>query len=364
MTPTTTYPQTHVLIIGVGNYPHVRDGTEYVQGVNSLLDSLGQLTSPIASANAFYKKVKELQTKNLWRYPLGSVTLLNSDAKANHRPTRKNVNDSYAQWKLKCESHPDNVAVFFFSGHGLEKYDHYLLLEDFGANSNNIWEGAFDFDSTRRAFHACSAKTQCFFVDACRLITIDMLTTRSIALPLENPSELTSDSEFSLTIKSSAHNEAAHGRTNEPSFFTKALIGAFERYGYTKKNAEWVIETNTLSSYMDDFMRLISNGTQQCICVMSRSTVIIKNSQPPDVDVTVSCDPKAAHDLAHMECENLDSGKRESRAPEPVPWNLKVSPGIYRLSAKFNGASFRDTTKHADAKPFPKLEEILVCQPR
>lgn len=190
-------PSTHVLIIGVGGYRHLQGGTTPSQEVVDKVGVLGQLTSPPCSVIAFAQHL--LSSHADLRSPLGSIDLLISPTPNDSQPfpvginvgpaTLNDIQTSYGVWRKRCNRHKDNIAIFYFCGHGLEKEEQFLLAEDFGANPNNPWLGAFSFTSTRLAFHGCLAETQCFFIDACRNITSAMLKSRPDAQGLETVME-------------------------------------------------------------------------------------------------------------------------------------------------------------------------------
>ena len=146
---------------------------------------------------------------------------------------------------------------FFFCGHGLEKSEHFLLAEDFG-DPANFWFNAFNFDATRLAFRSCVARTQLFFVDACRQVTSEMLLLNLDGIPpLEPPAYLSPDCDYNLTIKATAVNEKAYSKKNQPSFFTQALINGMEGQAARNSNDEWTVSTGALSSGITSLIRLV-----------------------------------------------------------------------------------------------------------
>src|SRR5688572_2449547 len=220
-------PQTHIFIIGIGGYPYLKDGATPAPLPNDL-KNLGQLTSPPVSAEALYNTAIELHNNNSWITPLGSIEVLVSPSPGgipvftgfnNIEPaTHANIDKSYAAWKTRCDSSVDNIAIFYFCGHGLGKgLDQFLLVEDFGKNANSPWADAISFDDSRIAFYSCKAKTQLFFVDACREVTNTLLLYNVKGAQLETPPYVTTDCKYYLNMKAAATNEKAYGKRNEPS---------------------------------------------------------------------------------------------------------------------------------------------------
>ena len=79
--------------------------------------------------------------------PLGSVELLLSWPGMGfaNQPVEGADRDAFGaafdRWYARCDADPDNVALFYFCGHGCELGDQLLLLEDFGHSPLNPFGG-------------------------------------------------------------------------------------------------------------------------------------------------------------------------------------------------------------------------------
>ena len=81
-----------------------------------------------------------------------------------------------AEWQSDAAADTRNICLFYFSGHGVQRKssDSVLLLEDFGDHRGGMLRNAVDLDTI---FHGMAhsseqpkiAKTQLYFVDACRV---------------------------------------------------------------------------------------------------------------------------------------------------------------------------------------------------
>lgn len=356
-------PQTHVFIIGIGEYPYLTGGIEADEN-SPLRDwGLGQLTSPPQSAKALYEKVLELDDRNSWVKPLGSVELLLSSqdelfpGQSIERATLENIKSSYYKWRERCESSKDNVAFFFFCGHGLEKDGHYLLAEDFGENLYNPWEGAFDFDNTRSAFQKCLAETQIFLVDACRQMTNDMFLQNITAMPLQNFHYMRGQCRNDLTIKSTVNSEAAYGGLDQPSVFVQILLKALDGQAAIRENGVWSI---SISSMHTTINKLIESDLQRPSFSGTDSIAIIQLPAIPLVDLEISCNPDIALTHARLSCRNLNSSYQNAREPAPDPWQINLEAGIYELGATFNDPPFKNTILNISVIP-PFTREKLKC---
>ena len=367
-------PQTHVLIIGVGGYTFLEGGAQ--QKEQSQIGMLNQLTSPPKSAIAFRDVLLEINAHSNvhLQQPLGSIEFLLSPAPQDPNPgngdetfepaTIDNISAAYNDWKVRCDSHEDNVAIFFYCGHGVEKMDHYLLAEDFGKNPNNPWLGSFTFDKTRRAFHGCKAKTQCFFVDSCREVTGSMLNFDLPDVPLDIPNFNTSDCQYDLTIKSSAHNERAHGPKKKPSYFTQALLKAFKGYAANKHGGNWIVKTADIASRIHDILGIVKPGQedrQRFINNLGTPIALFRHDIPPMAHLSISCNPEEAMGKAAFSCKNLNDNTTETRQiPKSKPWKLDVQAGVYELSASFEENGFNNCNEYVPVIP-PITQKALDC---
>ncbi|HKJ55999.1 MAG TPA: caspase family protein, partial [Nitriliruptoraceae bacterium] len=143
----TNGARVHALVIGVGAYRHLNGGEGPLAAQPF---GLGQLTSPPVSAAAFVDWIETTM-----RHPeaeLGSVELLLSPGSAMldqgavevEVPTMENTRAAFDRWLARCDSNKDNVAVLYFSGHGIERESHMALLADFGVSATRPLENAVD----------------------------------------------------------------------------------------------------------------------------------------------------------------------------------------------------------------------------
>ena len=229
--------KTHVLLIGVGGYPFLKGGASARQQ-SPELDDLGQLTSPMASVSLLYERMIAYNTNNVWSKKLGSIEILLSPPPgAAHvlpglnieNASLANIRKAYYSWRQRCDQHEDNVALFYYCGHGFQKKYHFLLAEDFGEIPQNPWLGAFNFDDTRDAFYSCKAKTPIFLVDACRQVNIRMLQEDLTVTPIQNPSlDNPEESKNHLTLKATASGRSAYGKKNQPTYFVQAVVSGLD----------------------------------------------------------------------------------------------------------------------------------------
>lgn len=153
----------HALLVGVGNYAD---------------PAIPRLASAPASALAF---ADWLHTKQAMpQAELGSIALLASSpsgaplswqGQALAAPTRQNLQAAVDSWLVRAGSDPENVAVFYFCGHGVELGGgmQSLLLEDVNlASPADPFANALAFNDFLAGMESCGARKQVYVLDACR----------------------------------------------------------------------------------------------------------------------------------------------------------------------------------------------------
>lgn len=365
-------PKTHIFVIGVGGYPYLKGGTNEKAQTKDAAKGLGQLTSPPVSAEAFCEMAMELYHSQSWAKPLGSIDVLVSNPPEG-RPvfggyelkaaTMDNIKDSYIDWKERCNSHEDNVALFLFCGHGLGKGEHYLLAEDFGRRPTDPWDGCFAFDMTAMGFGTCRASTQIFLVDSCRQVTFDMQSLNLTIPPLEQAAFDIGACDNRFVQKAAAHNESAYGKKNKESFYVSAIIKAFKGNAAEKKNGIWKVSTGTICSKMNDLIDrelLGSQPRQRCDNSIIGETPIVILQTAPTAVFNITCSPLPALTHADLTYREVNTGINANRAPIDQPWSVNVAAGIYEVHAMFPEGNYESIPETTIVSP-PFTDHVALC---
>ncbi|WP_344035780.1 caspase family protein, partial [Mycolicibacterium alvei] len=372
-------PGTHALIVGVGGYPHLEGGTGTPIEDPLQYGNLGQLTSPPRSALAFANWLCQ-NAHERWKAPLASVDMLISPSPADpspaglgmsfHEPTIAGIRTAWESWMSRCSTNPGNVAVFYFCGHGLQSTEQILLASDFGQFDNHF-VGAFGFESSRYGFLQHPPQTQCFFIDACRGVTpgvVEKLGSPTV-LPLVTLTAYKKrQCEHDLTLQSSAPFQSAFGPIGAVSHFTAALICAFEGgAATTDEYGDWVIRTERVSARIDDLLEAQSGRRQPTAKGPGlASTVLYRLDAPPDVKLTLGCDPRLALDKATLfyKPDSPPRAKRIMRTPPAsVAWELTVRGGYYTVGASFADSTFEKSRRGVLLEP-PFSPQVLRVRPK
>ena len=178
-------PAYHALIIGVSRYTHLVGGTG-PRTEEPLATQLDQLSAAATSAVRVAMWIRDhFQHPDAGR---GSIRLLVSPSDGETplpgdveapTATHDNVRAAITEWRRDVRASPENVAILYIAGHGLQTSNEggILLLEDFGApDAPTPLHAAVDVESVRRGIVAdpnrpdtATPKLQFYFYDACRI---------------------------------------------------------------------------------------------------------------------------------------------------------------------------------------------------
>lgn len=314
-------PGMHALILGVGKYPHL------IEGDGDLADKplgLGQLTSPPLSAAHFIDWCLGRLPGSPGGYinaaaPPASVEVLVSaptPLQVNNgqglvtvqAATLANVQAAFRAWLLRLKQDDNNIGVFYFCGHGIAVPDQYLLLEDFGADSDQPWDRAFDLTNTIRAVEREVKGTAYFFIDACREISLEVATTlganpRALkVVVLRSPVLLRSSS----LIFATGEGKLAFAPKDTISRFTQALVTALSGYAGIKEPgaATWGVDGEILAPAVRKLLEeenkaaKVPQVSEQAIA--GKSVPIVQIPVPPRVKVKVDLSPKTMRVVAQF----------------------------------------------------------------
>lgn len=244
-------PQTHVLIIGVGEYYHIRNGNAFDPNV-PLTAGLRQLTSSIPSAEGFANwLIGNLQNRAA---PPGTIEMVLSpglydNGSGTTQPVDAadfaGIKAAFNTWNQRCDRSERNVAIFYFCGHGLDDNNKMILLPaDFGASPNQLGDEMIDFTTTWYGMGECKAKCQLYLLDACREAPLELVRGKVTARALKQTTKMVFPPRDAHVLNAAPQGQKAHAPNNSVSFFTSALLRCFEKLGARNRNgAVWEVST-------------------------------------------------------------------------------------------------------------------------
>jgi hypothetical protein len=367
-----TGPGTHAIVIGIGAYPHLVGGMSNQRFEDH--EGMGQLTSPPVSARRFADWLIEGYSSAA--APLRSVRLLlaeetpavyeNPATGAQYDveyDTAQQVIDEIKAWFAVAGEDTDNIAIFYFCGHGIANgTDTSLLLPDFGRDSLAPMESGIDFRKFHLGMERCAARKQCFFIDACRVASdrlIESLGTAGRAV-VEPSARRDASMGFRQApiFYGTLLGAAAYGRPGEASAFTDALLKGLRGAGSDDAEGDWRVDTSRLASAVEFYMEraALKEGLPRQVNPTDHLTQFFLNYLPngpeEDVVVYVGCRPDDANVQAQLAYAQPPQPPQTRPAPKPEDWEVTLPTGEYEFSATFPASvGFNTTQKTAPVRP-------------
>lgn len=356
--PADDTPGTHVLIIGVGYYRHLRGGPEPRNKVHMGLNVLG---SPPVSAMHLARWMINgngagggLNNQNA---PLATLEVLVSSESieqldaagsvhAIERASLPLVQAGFDRWLEEVQRDPNNVGVLYFCGHGVmgNGPEHILLLDDHGANRNRPFHtGSFDLSNTVRALWRQVPAQLYVFVDACR--TYDRrLGERLGARPaplLDDGASSANINRGTIWIESTTEGEPAYGDSNGVSRFTDALLQALGGYcgASLPGTPNWLVNGSELTKAMPKLLAMVNKqrGGEPQSCTPHLSGTVDAplhvTTQIPKVKVEIELSPEALRVTSSYAIRNLaDATVPPITGGQAVGiWRTEAHKGMYEV---------------------------------
>ncbi|MDY0917613.1 caspase family protein [Pseudomonas viridiflava] len=361
-------PGTHVLILGVGDYPYLKDGSAQGRAAHR---NMGQLSSPPVSALEMLRWVDSSLSNP--QAPLKSIEVLVSAVNAPSFTDRFGLSqridsadwDNYeaavTAWKERADSHPENVAIFYFCGHGMgDGINTYLLTGDAGRSSKLLRHG-IHVSELRLAMGSCTATKQIYLIDACRNVdlacVLDPHDSSETGLPEVNP--LLVFRGENPVLYSARQGEQAFGAPGQVSVFTKALLNGLNRCAvFRPRGREWVVSPQQLqraiAALMEDF-----SGSPPCPAdgISGQGFQLHVLNQPPEVILHVHLDNQNANESAVI--SYTSEGNTVIRQDSEHPWRTFVPSGACLIEASFNPAG-RFTAQSMEFHMVPPFQNITL----
>jgi hypothetical protein len=352
-------PRLHAFIIGAGRYTYLKGG----DGL-PLPMQMGQLDAAPISALAL---VDWLIREYSGPVRLGTIELLLSasdshsinvngnDITVSDRADSQAIEDAFDRWKVQCDKNDQNVALFFFCGHGIEKGDLFLLLEDFGKRPNARFSGSFNFHQFYQGMRQCNSSAQLYFVDSCRSIP-KLATDREVtaAKILIEPLVFGKARKAPIFYSTATNSTAWAPTDGQKTRFTDMLIQCLNGMASQKQQNRWVVTSGQLESSMMSLLNADPVQGQLCTCDGERTAQQTINilSSDPTVPVRIGANPNAVLQRLKFKLTSALHKREFVRDPSAQPWSLTVPAASYILSAEMS-----------DQSRLIPSEEVYACPP-
>lgn len=344
----TDQPRLHALVIGVADYPHLLGGDPQKPAQDAL--NLGQITTPRHTALAIAKWLMS-DYKNPTK-PLGSLELVLSPSEkvANgagapvqvEAATFDNIERAFNAWVKRCSAHPDNVAFFYFCGHGLHKDEQFLLPEDFGNPVvANKWRNCINFDATRVGMRSCRAQTQLFFVDACRETPFGMLDQVNVQGQVLASAKVGDNVKCSAAYYATTPGKQAFGPDDDITYFGRAVKKCLDGLASVSSMNKWVVTTYSLAKSLGEVMEHYADVYGEPLdCNPDVSGQGIVNVPGvASVIASIGCTSQQANNAAEIELRK-NGVSHKAAVHDAKPLIKEVEPGDWEVLVTFPGGGY------------------------
>lgn len=357
-------PGVHALLVGAGRYPHL--GPNHDLGQFAPEAGFEQLTSPLHSVEALADWLqKGLRVPDT---PLRTLRVLGSSSTRDtpwpsSEPTIANIQQYIYNWFDDVDGHEDNLALFYFCGHGLRVGDvHSILAQDFGENKHDPFQRAIEPDKFAASMRQAKARRQIYLIDACST-SVELPKQYADITPLTGIAPVSGNNfvgKQMVFIRASEFGTKAYGVKDRPSVFMTSFLEAMKGAGSRKAGpTQWVINTDRLKVALDWLVRRLDHGQGQEVSYgggFSASVDFHELQGEPHVPVQVECDPPDYEDFSCLQVDQVQHcGSGTS------PWNVDLAFGKHDFEAVESGAQGRKVYGKTLAEPvFPPYTLVSI----
>jgi hypothetical protein len=357
--PNDHEPGTHALVIGVSRYLHFDDGPEPTEigrdfhmeqlsaAARSASEVAAWLLTEYRSTHAPLKSLRVLLSPSPDEQIAEPVaTLLRPDAQ-DIEATLANAKTAFRDFRDVCSGNRNNVGFVYVAGHGvqLNPTGAILLLTDVGDKDAECLERALDMAGLHGGLnHPGSARTQFWFVDACRQEPwiADRYESMAGAYTFVKPKGITETSPlFLASITGGSAYERPHGETLFAEALLWALRGGAAVGPETPDDGEgvgnWHVPVSSLMVRLRARVRELAagKGAEQDVSIAGQvgQATLQEFEQPPKVDLCIELNPEEARPLSSGTLKQgaglvVVDGYRE------WPLRQSVDAGLYSLTIR------------------------------
>jgi hypothetical protein len=349
-------PGLHALLIGLSDYPHLSHkgdpnpntpfGFFKVQGPAASALALAEW---LAAADAEGILAQKLKTLRLLWLPSAAEKATSSPiaVAAGTAVDAASARNAIVDWRNDCRSHPENVALFYFGGHGINASadDVYLAMGDIGAPGDSPSEVSRCI-CVQNIFKAMApsavqmnmALTQFYFIDTCR--TIDAVIDDVSADLKIGGNRLTSNDADAKRIApiyfAADSGDPAFADSASGTRFGNALLSALKNSA--SADAQLDANNNLVYAVNTDSLRLaIKNAMGQELPVKghAKSADLVWRRTPPAIQVFVEVRPADRAGEIRIDVINVDQGSLLHRIDpfDATAFPVPATVGRYRLEA-------------------------------
>jgi hypothetical protein len=227
------------------------------------------------------------------------------------------VKKAATKWCERLQENRENMAIFYFCGHGIvHGGESALLLQDFG-KPDHEYEGAIDVNSLLGTMKNSRAVEQMFLFDCCRTAADDIYQNETrIGSRIANVQALGrghNDPARQFVLYPTLDGEEAFGIRQDLTVFTSSLIDAFSFAAADGSTERWVTNTASILKEVD---RLTSWRASPAVATRSRpqstsavSFDVNEIDEPTQTRSFVNLSDYAYWGQVRIHCSDLSAGR-------------------------------------------------------
>ena len=353
-------PGTHLLVVGVSAYRHLPGGSG-----PPARETLG-MRPPSSAATSAFRVHRNLVGRAQFAVPVASSGLLLSPTaeERSREPemaevppaTLSNFLEAAEEWRRRTATHPDNVALLYVVGLGLERENagQVFLLEDFGDGVGPLFRNAVTLTSIYQGMAPTSwqpnmARTQLFVFDASRVAVPPKLELQwARATPVFDADPPLIDDRAAVTLFSAPPGGAALSQKRGGSLFSQALLRCLDGAAATRIDADdgprWVITVSSLVEGLQREVERLSDSIDRKVAFdfggSLRDATLLELSEAPSVELQITIEPHDAAEATRIELTDEEGtlawGEGPPLSGNPVVAHMRA--GLYRLSVSVEPA--------------------------
>jgi hypothetical protein len=287
------------------------------------------------------------------------------------------VLETAAQWREDAASHPDNVTLFYFVGHGFqnERGKHVLILADIGDGIGPRLKNAIDADSLIGGMAPSDeypqvARQQFYFFDACRIPSVEASKYETMPATLVwDPPVLTEkgfDDRSAPVYHTTEPGRRAFAAPGDQTLFSKALLRCLQGDGAEELDGDrWGITAASLVRGLEHHMEAMEKlyKARQRIKVDDSSTkaILYRLSKPPRVDIDVALMPAHEAGKVRLTLTNHNLPVETFGPPlKPHPFRIRPRAGAYEVTVTCAGNDNGPRRRILTVAPPPKGWSLSV----
>jgi len=247
-------------------------------------------------------------------------------------------------WAKRAASHPDNLAVLYFCGHGVSFAAGQLLLcRDFATGPDTDYQASINLANLTAALATRPPGEQLILVDCCREpqdVAQSIVTKVGLGRsPIDPKTGLERSSTRLSAHTSTSEMSRAFGRRTGLTFFAEALIKALNGGGVQSDMGEWVGTIGLQAALAAYILRAARSAkVEQEPEIYRYARFKLHKPKIVAVPLHIICEPSSAiHDGGTFQV--MPKGGVSTSFKPPLDgdglWSPVLAPDEYRVDAKF-----------------------------